>query len=291
MKAIKRISAVFLAVIMVFAMSGCSQIAGMFESREMRTNTENMLDAVVCDDIVSAYVIVDEICTADAFLTVFDNMKTMLADVENYDLSVISANRKTSLSGGQRTEVSTAAYRMTTNAGTYIIDVQMVSTSSDLYSFYITPIELTDHYSTGTVDNMKGATVFQWIMLLSNILVAGFVIFAFVDCCRRKIGAKALWLILIAVGFAAITVTVGAAKFGINFGLGWFFSYSAFVEYGGGTTMFRLLLPLGAILYFIFRNTLIGRAILRERAIQKKAEEAAAKEEQNPEETEEKSEQ
>ena len=103
------------------------------------------------------------------------------------------------------------------------------------------------------------ASVLQWVFLLSNVVIIGAAVGAFVDCCRQKIKKKVLWLMLIFVGFAAVAVTLRDNGVSLNLNFGWLTSYTAYVTYGGGTNMLRIMSPAGAIIYFASRNSIICR--------------------------------
>lgn len=266
MKALKKIAVVCLAVLMALACVGCSSVATLFEDKDLRANTETVLDAVIEDDFDTAYAVVADVCTEENFETVFSQMKVALADVKTYELTALSASQNSTVSGGKTVKTAAASYKMTTNADTYIVDVQMTSEYQGLSAFYISPYEETNTESTGAIENMKGASAFQWIMLISNVVMIGIAVFAFVDCCRKKIKNKALWLIIIAVGFAAVAVTVGESGFNLNFNIGWLLNYSAYIVYGDGTKLFRLMLPVGAIVYLAMRNGMVREELVRQKA-------------------------
>ena len=55
----------------------------------------------------------------------------------------------------------------------------------------------------------------------------------------------------------SLTVRTASDGFGLDFG--WLVNYAALVRYGGGTTIFRVLVPVGAIAYFIARPRLLKK--------------------------------
>lgn len=260
MKVFKKIAVILLIGLIVFTFTGCSALIQMFEIDEMRKNTEAMLNAIIEDDIDTAYAIVDETCTKEDFIPVFDEMKQLLADTKSYNLNILSAYQNKNITLDETVTSSTATYKMTSSAGTYIVDVKIISPQTDLNSFSITPFEQTNYYSVGTVSNMSKASAFQWIILLSNIIIIGFVIFAFIDCCRQKIKLKALWLIVIALGVITVGATLTATSFKFNFNIAWLFAYNTYITYGGGMKVIRFMLPIGAIIYLIFRISMFIKA-------------------------------
>lgn len=257
---IRRMIAVALSVVLLLLCTGCSALLQAFENEHIRSCTQKMVDAIIADDRQSAYTIVRGVSTQDTFGAAYSEMRELLKDVDDYELRLLSINQNSHLSGGETRTVVTAAYKMTTDIGTFIIDVQSSDPYPDLTAFVITPLEKTNYYATGGLSNMKDATVLQWVMLLSNILVIGVMIFAFVDCCRHKVKLKALWLVLIALGVFTVGATVSATNFRFNINFGWLTAYTALIQYGGGQVMLRFMLPIGSAVYLILRHWIIKRS-------------------------------
>ena len=257
---VRKIGVLVLILALLLTCVGCSGILEAFESQSMRQDTEAMLEAILANDGDSAYAIVENVCEEKDFNAVFDSLKDMLSGVEQYELQILSAYQNTNMSINDKSTTSTASYKMTTNTDTFEVEVQEVDTVEGLYSFYITPYEKTDYYSVGELGNMTGASVFQWGILLLNVVVIGVVVFTTVDCVRQKIRRKALWLVVILLGMVTVGATFAATSLNFNFTIGWLFAYSAFITYGGGTNVFRLMLPIGAIVYWIVRRTLLKKA-------------------------------
>lgn len=243
--------AILMAVLLLVCCTGCAAAVETFEDPQLRTYTEDMLDAIVGAEEASAYALVEDVVSAEDFSTVFAQMQALLAQVSDYDLELISVYHNTNVSNEETLKTITAAYRMTTDSGTYVVDVQTSSACQKLYSFVITPFEYTDRYSTGTLENMEGADVVQWLLLASNLISLGVAVLAVVDCCRRKPKAKAAWISICLFGFLSVGMTVGASLLRFNFYINWLFGYSAYICYGGGTRVIRLLLPVGAVVYLL----------------------------------------
>ena len=89
------------------------------------------------------------------------------------------------------------------------------------------------------------------------MIAIGFTVFALVDCSRQKIKKKALWILLLLLGFISLGATISSTSFRLNFNVGWITAYSALIRYGSGTVMLRLMLPVGTIIYFAMRRSLL----------------------------------
>ena len=131
-------------------------------------------------------------------------------------------------------------------------------------TFMLTPYEDTDYSSTGTLGRMKGASPVQWLFLLLNVVSLAVAAYAIVDCARRKVEKKVLWILVLLFGFFTVGVTISDSMFRTNFNLSWITAYSALIRYGSGTMVARLMLPVGAIAYFFSNRTKSGETPPRE---------------------------
>jgi len=252
-----RISLLCLAVAAVLITAcGCSKLMAAMEDEKTRGYTDLVLDAIVAEDVDTAYAVFEQITTKDNFTPVFYEMKNMMKDVAEYELKLLSVYRNTNYSGGASVTEISSVYEMTSGESRYIVDVKTRSDVLKLSSFYVSPYEETNYYYTGTVDSMKDMNALQWIFLLSNLLVIGLSVFAIVDCATHKIKLKALWIVIIAIGFVSVGLTLSQQNVNFNFNLGWITAYTAIVRYGGGMTVVRFMLPVGAVLYFCLRGVI-----------------------------------
>ena len=248
------VCAIVLAVLVLC--SGCAAAIQDLENAEVRQNTEAMLDALITNDFQAAYSLVSNICTEEDFKPTFTQMQALLGNEAVYELKLLSIYTNSAISNGQKSSSVSSVYEMTTLSEKLIVSIR-VDDQVGLSSFYLTPYKYTDYYFTGTLEKMEDATGAQWLVLLLNVIVLGFVVFALVDCCRHKIKKKALWILLLILGFASVGATVSPTGIRVNFNVGWITAYSALIRYGTGTVTLRLLLPVGAIVYFAKRRSLL----------------------------------
>ena len=261
MKRMGRAMMLLLAVVLLLACTGCSQLLGAMEDEELRGYTETMLDAVFQNDYATAYALVDDVCTEADFRALFTALRELFGDADTSGLELLQIYRNRSLSNGESVDSVRASYGMTVSEERYVIDVARHSSCESLAAFYVTPYEKTDHYRTGELGAMGGANALQWVMLLSNFIAIALIVFALTDALRREIKRKPRWIVFIALGLVTVGATLGASQLQFNFNIGWLFAYSAFILYGGGTTVFRVMLPVGAIVYLISRNSLVVKPV------------------------------
>lgn len=94
---------------------------------------------------------------------------------------------------------------------------------------------------------------FKFAAFLVSCAAVGFCVWMIVDCARRKMVRKWLWILVILSGFS-LAVTFGY-EFGFNFGIVFAFPFSS-VGADSLTTTIKAAFPLGAFIYCILRKNL-----------------------------------
>ena len=251
---VKSVCVIILTVLILC--SGCTKVLEDLENAQVRQSAEGMLDALISNDFQTAYSLVNKICSEEDFKPAFTQMQELLGNVDTYELKLLSIFANSTVSNGQRISSISSVYEMMTKNGSVVVNIR-IDDQVGLNSFYLTPYEKTDYYFTGTLNNLKDATGAQWGFLLLNVIAIGFTVFALVDCCRQKIKKKALWILLLLLGFVSLSATISSTNFRLNFNVGWIIAYSALIRYGSGAVMLRLMLPVGTIIYFAMRRSLL----------------------------------
>ena len=256
MKKNRRITIIALVLVLLVLCAGCDNVLQNMENSRLRSTTEAMLDALVAEDHQGAYKLVSHICSQEEFQTAYAQMRQVLGDVKAYELQLLYISSDTNITNGQKTSTVSSIYKITTSNGMVVANVRM-DDRMGLTAFYLTPYEMTDYFFTGTLGHMRDADAVQWILLLLNGVPVGLGVYALVDCARKKIKNKALWIIILVIGFATVGATVTGTSFRMNFNLGWLTAYSALIRYGSGAVTLRLMLPVGGIVYFCMRRSLL----------------------------------
>lgn len=256
----KFLAIVLLLSMIILSLSGCSQLLERFENEEVRAYTEGMLDAIIDKDFDTAYSFVQDTCSKDEFAQEYNKMEALLYDVKTYDLKLTGIYSKVNVINGKKTTTVDATYSMVENDDKYVVYAQTNTDYKKLSQFDVKSFENTNLFSTGSINKMSQASLFQWIMILTNVVSLALMLFAVVDCSKHKINKKALWIIFIVLGLISFRFSFGPEMIKLNFYLGMITNYSAFIKYGNGSFVLRLLIPLGAIVYLIVRNRLIKKA-------------------------------
>ncbi len=208
--------------------------------------TEDYLDYLLADDYAKAYDLLKENVTDADFKPYWDAMRTATEGATDYELEQIGWQINTK--NGVTTH--SAAFTVTLNNDRSIfVRTVLVEGQSGIggISFHeTTEFEAT----TGTY-----APIINIVLMIVSILIMAFTVWTLVDCARRKIKVKALWIIVILLGFT-LTLTIGAQS-GLTFGFGLFFTLSqAIADPSLLALTLKLNIPLGAILYLILRKRL-----------------------------------
>ena len=261
MKKTRSVLIITLVIFLLLGCTGCGALLEKFEDTELRGYTDEMLRAIMNGDAEAAYALVDDVCSEEEFGDAFETLSDMLSQLDSYELQLASINSNTYISAEGSPVVVSAAYLLSSEVGNYVVDVQRHSDYEQLSSFYVTEYKNTGFYSTGTLNNMADAGLSQWLVLiLLNLVGLGLMVYALVDCCRKNVKKKVLIILLVIFITTTVSLSIGGGVF-FNLNFGWITSYSALIKYGNGNVVFRLFIPLGAIIYFCIRKKLLPKEI------------------------------
>lgn len=245
----KKLICMILACLLLMSLAGCS---ALLSDSEIRAAGTDMLDALLSDDYEGSYAMVSQACTEEEYAQVYSQFRAVLSGIETYELQLLQLNKNTT---NGRT-VTQAIYRIQLEKEPLLLSVALDSEVSGLVTFYLSVDDETVVSYNGDLSNMRDANFLQWAMLAVAALTLAFVIWMAVDCCRRKMKRKALWLVLILLGSVMITTTLSGSSFSIRYNLGLLLNHSALLRYTDGSFVSRLLIPAGAIVYFARRKKL-----------------------------------
>lgn len=247
----RKIVGLILAAALVLSLAGCSGIE-VEDDPQIRSAVEAFLDALVAEDGDAAYSTVYSGIDRTEFDTAFAQMYPCVEGMGEYELEVIHYN----YSNQNGTVTVQMTYRMTAGDRAVIVTASVTDGYEGLTGVHIVPEEETTLHHTGTLGNMAGASPVQWIVLILGALVWVFVIWMVVDCCRRKMRWKVLWILLIVLGALVLTLTMSSGSVNFRFNFGLYLQLSSLIRYGDGSTQLSLVVPLGAIIYCVLRKKL-----------------------------------
>lgn len=259
MKKFRSIAACTMVLVILLLCAGCVDMQA-FENATARQFSETMLDALIANDPQTAYALVSKLCSEKEFTVIFQQMRDAIGDADTYELELLSINTNTSVNNGETSKRVRSIYQMTTDSGRQVVEITMEE-QLGVVSFYMVPYERTDYYYTGTLSSMKGANVGQWLLLLLNVVSLGVTVFAIADCCRKPIKKKFLWILVMVLGVVTLGMTAADSGFQLNLNLIQIPAYSALIRYGSGKVVLRLALPVGTIVYFSIRRSLLTKPV------------------------------
>lgn len=264
MKKFRTIACVLLILLMLM-MAGCGAqdeweaaqkaaglLSGITEDPQLRADTEKLLDAIISDEYAAAWDALYEEIDAAEFRRMYVELQPHLAEMENYEL-VPSYINKSVNNGVSSTFVR---YMMTAGKQRFFVEVARVEGYDGLFSFYIN--EYQPVITTGTLGNMQGADVLQWIFLIVGMLEIVFALCVFVDCCRHKMRKKWLWLVIIGLGYVVFQLMTTPEQFRVGMRWGAILSYTSLLRYSTGGFTLCIMIPAGALVYLVLRKRLFA---------------------------------
>lgn len=253
-RCLKSVLLLLLTAALLVSLAGCGELK-IEDNERIRPGVDAMLTALLAGDEEAGYAAVCHEIGRKEFVIAFAQMQELISGVETYELTPIQYNFRST--NGTRAEQM--VYRLTTNAGTYVVSAVVMEGYQGLTSFHIAPEEHTPLSYTGMPGHMEGANLGQWIVLILGLLGWAFVLWMAVDCCRRKIRRKWLWLIVIILGGVLLTLSASATSMNFRFNVGLHLRLSSWIFYGDGTSQLQVLVPVGALIYLLRRKKLKNR--------------------------------
>ena len=253
---IKKLVALLFALVLAFALCSCGAVETE-RGNEIKLKCEVLINALIAKDAEAAYATFPKEMNKEAFLQNFQNLCKYVEEVETYELT--QTGWRSGIDNGKSYYIAT--YAMMSNSGNFTVEITEVEGYEGIYNFRIVSDEdyknATENY-TGTLTKMQGASPFQWGMIIFSALCLGFVIWMLVDCVKRKIRYKPLWIVIILCGAVVLTFTLNnnGANFNTTVAM-MLFNYSYLQIYGTGASILNVTLPAGAIVYLILRKKFI----------------------------------
>ncbi len=231
-------------VIVILCFGGCAAAT----EADARAVTEEFLDLLIQKDYSAAQSYFKNTDT-ESFYEFCNRMSAHLEGVEEYSLKQTKWSRTT------KNGVSYYSYtfEMSTNKDKgYVVETVYLAENDTFYTFNITP---------QTALSSTEIKPFKLITVVVSLAATAFCVWMVIDCAKRNVRKKALWIILILCGFA-FTVTFGY-EFGINWGVVFALPFSS-VYSDSVNTSIKAAIPLGAIIYCVLRKKITVPPVIRE---------------------------
>ena len=222
--------------------SSCSDLST--ENEAAREMTENFLDAVLANDLETAYSVMAKETDKNGFSQVFPRMVSLFQNPESYTLKQTGWN--VSINNGIKTTVVT--YTMETDAEKiFIVRSSLTEGYEGLYRIDFNDTE----WITKKEDSFSALNI---VLIVYSIAAIAFCVWMLVDCIRRKITKKPLWIILILLGIN-LSLTISPERMNFNWTIGLFLKLSGVnANIYQNLLTISVLIPVGAIIYFFIRK-------------------------------------
>lgn len=225
------------------------------ESEELRSLTVRMIDAMKAGDPEAAYALALGACTQEEFDEFYEEHKETFLSISTYELYTHSVTTETEK--GKTYEV--AQFVLLSEEVDLVISTSLAKNGDTIAGLSVGKPDgnaATLLENSGTIFTLGKSDAKQWALLAVSLLTIGYIVWAAIDCARRKIEGKALWLVFILIGIFSLSFTFGNGDFGFAFNISFIFKYTALIGHVKGLLTLRLMIPVGAITYTILRKKL-----------------------------------
>ncbi|MBQ8382942.1 MAG: hypothetical protein IJX47_07055 [Clostridia bacterium] len=233
--------ALTLLVLLITVLSGCE--SQLIDNGLFREECEDYLNAMLAKDFDAAHALTPAIDESE-HRAYFEQSCQSLTGATSYELTQTGWQITTS----NGVTVKTAAYQLVTDNGvTCQIRLRSIEGVDG-----ISNIAFRD--STAFIESVPNLKVYNPAFTVFSLVSAAFCIWMIVDCARRTIPKKVLWilLILVSIGFGC---TWGSGTMRLNVTPGLFFSTSSLKAIISDEVIaLNVFLPVGALIYFFRRK-------------------------------------
>lgn len=233
--------------LIVFCIAAIISLSSCSADRDINNNTElgeQFMDCLINNEREEAYDLIKNTVTLADFMSYWSSIRPIAEGAKSYEMEQIGWN--ISRSNGQTAYVS--AYQAHLDNGKdVLLRVTTFDNISGIAGLYLS--DITDFISR--TDAFVPAV--RIVLIVVSVLAIAFAVWMLVDCIRRNIKYKALWIILLFIG-VSFAITIGDTS-GFNFMIGLIFQTSSIVaDPGIMAVQIKLIVPAGAILYLIMRK-------------------------------------
>ena len=247
----KKLMCLLLAVLLV-CLTGCSALQEALDDPQLTEATENVLDAMIAGDSQSAWEYCAAACTQEEFDQFYAQIVPLLEGVGSYTLGphyVQNTNSNGVVTKSIRYLLTSGETQLWVTA----VQQEGVDTLVGFHVYLVTT-------ETGTLSTARDNDISQWVVLVIGMAEIAFMLVVLVDCIRHKMKKKWLWILIILLGGVTVLLTSTPQSMNVRFNFGLFLnSYTALLKYNTGGFAFRLLIPVGSIVYLCMRKALLKK--------------------------------
>ena len=245
----------------IISMNSCSGL--YYDSDEVHDVTDEFIDAIIENDKEEAYELTKNIYTEKEFADIYNDFRTMLENVGEYDLEAIE-NHTEMDNGSKKINV---LYVMDVGEEKFVVDSTVSSTADGLNYIYINEYDEAVEEGYIVISTHGAPNLIFRLILLAELV---FLIIVVVDCAKHKIKRKALWLVIIVLG--CVTFIIMGEDGGLFARLNLLEVLGTYLNtYSDNSFEMGISVPVGAIVYLIMRKKLF-REWRKEQALKEEKE-------------------
>ena len=245
----------------IISMNSCSGL--YYDSDEVHDVTDEFIDAIIENDKEEAYELTKNIYTEKEFADIYNDFRTMLENVGEYDLEAIE-NHTEMDNGSKKINV---LYVMDVGEEKFVVDSTVSSTADGLNYIYINEYDEAVEEGYIVISTHGAPNLIFRLILLAELV---FLIIVVVDCAKHKIKRKALWLVIIVLG--CVTFIIMGEDGGLFARLNLLEVLGKYLyTYSDNSFEMGISVPVGAIVYLIMRKKLF-REWKKEQALKEEKE-------------------
>lgn len=235
---------VVLLLVLALMLAGCGG-AEVLDDSAVRGHADALMGAFLADDYDACRAIVAPSVADTDLQGIFPAITAELADLGAYEMTAVGWNKK--LTGGQ--DQTTVQYLVSGEGGKYYLFATVIEGVEGLAGFQIAEAE-------ADAEPTEPDGLIHRVVMAFGILILVFVAWMVIDCARRPMKRKWLWMLLIILGAVVLSLSFRDGGVSFRYQLGLYLGLTSLTTYPAGGFMVRLFVPVGAIVYFLKRKQL-----------------------------------
>lgn len=225
-----------------------SAVADKAEETGADQLTRQFINGLFADDLALSHAAMVQEVTLPMMQEAFAPMRGLLpADADGYELTPTHWSMQTD-NGLTR---HTFQFLLTASDRQYIVEAQLLQGRPGLHNIHLQEIDPVA--APQPAASQGSSALWDALSLLLSIAAFALLVWALVDCLKRNLRRRWLWLLLILFGSVLLSIVAANARLHFGFRMGLFLSMSQIALSANGFGA-KLIVPVGAIAYLILRH-------------------------------------
>lgn len=245
---------VILLLVLALLLTGC---ADMIDDSAVRADAEVLLRSFIEKDPQTCRSLLSERISQGEVTEAFELIAAELADLGEYTMNVVGWNFKTE----NGMTIQTYQYQLDGEGGSYYLYVTVVEGEQGIAGFHLSDAGEAAPAATNPAGPL------HWAFFAVGLVGLAFTVWMLVDCARRRMKRKWLWVLLILFLSVLLTFTMTDSTNNVRFNIGAFLGITSIETYAAGGFEARFYIPLGALVYFFRRKELTAQEVQSDAAV------------------------